>query len=205
MVSKDMMVAIAGIVILVVAMIGIFSWEGEYTPSEGEKEKTYLIRWGERNGILPVEEDWTGDGEPTTITKTINEKNLTMVKFELSWEDDRPGRIFSRLDTLKMKITSPTGTDVEFHPSDSKNDTSGSIEITAYLGEKPEDTEIKGSMDEVNSTLKNYTSENGIGEWKIEISVDAKPHFLWFGDKGNDWKLEVSYSYYEGGWQPMSS
>lgn len=200
MVSKDMMVAIAGIVILVVAMVGIFSWEGEYAPSEGEKEKTYLIRWGERNGILSAEEEWTGDGDTTTIIKTINEKNLTMVKFELSWEDDRPGRIFSHLDNLKMEITSPT------EKVYSKNDTSGSIEITAYLGEKPEDTEIKGSMDDVNSTLENYTSENGIGEWKIEISVDAKPHFLWFGDKGNDWKLEVSYSYYEVSMvQPMSS
>ena len=200
MVSKDMMVAIAGIVILVVAMVGIFSWEGEYAPSEGEKEKTYLIRWGESRGAMPAEEKWTGDGEPTTITKSINEKNLTMVEFELSWEDDHPGLIFSYLDNLKMKITSPSGKVY------SKNDTSGSIEITAYLGEKPEDTEIKGSMDDVNSTLENYTSENGIGEWKIEISVDAKPHFLWFGDKGNDWKLEVSYSYYEVSMvQPMSS
>ncbi len=197
MVSKDMMVAIAGIVILVVAMAGIFSWEGEYAPSEGEKEKTYLIRWGESRGAMPAEEKWTGDGEPTTITKSINEKNLTMVEFELSWEDDHPGLIFSYLDNLKMKITSPSGKVY------SKNDTSGSIEITAYLGEKPEDMSMKAtSMDKVNLTLENYTSENGIGEWKIEISVDAKGLF----DRGNDWKLEVSYSYYEVSMvQPMSS
>jgi hypothetical protein len=191
--KKDKIVCICGIIILIVASVAIFSYESPSKPSP-KLEKTYSISWNEKS-VAKTIENWTKDGETTSITKKINEKNLTAIKFKLSWEDDHPGVFFNRSDILKMKITPPDGTDAKFYPSESESDWEGPIIITAKLGEMPKDATINAtSMDELNSTLEKYEKENGIGDWIIEITVDAKP---WLLDRGNDWKLEISYSYYE--------
>ena len=196
--KNDKIVVLLSVVVIVIAAIGIFTWS-DTTPDEEsfypETEHTYKVTWNDETVTLSPIKGYTTDGKTTTESITISQDNLMSVTFSLSWKDDKPGLVGLKTDKLTLEVVPPQGESQK----ESKQEKVGNITKTFNLNTKPSIDEITAkSESEALDKLREYTEDTGKGEWKAEITVNVGKFLLSKGlDKGNDWELTVTYTYYK--------
>jgi len=192
--KRDKMVVFVGILILIVALIGVMYEEKGYTQAEKEEQKiTYAIEWEE--GMKSFQEEGTvTKGKETTLTYLINQEGLMEVEFRLEWSDNLARGIlipWNWSDILEIKIDAPGS--VEF----SSNPVSGyksPLIVRAKVGDIPSTMMVNVTNEtEVQDIASSYITKNGMGDWNAHISIKPKPFFF---DRGNDFTLYVTYEYY---------
>jgi uncharacterized protein YxeA len=196
--KNDKIIVSIGVVVLIVAAAGIFTWKdtgrGKPIPPITPTEKVYKVTWDEKTTEIASESEYTNKGEPTSLTINVDKDLITSIEFRLTWKDDKAFLGIFGKDTLSLKVTSPTGESKE----DSQKAKEGNITISfTGLNSKPSISEIKAdTRQEAQSELQKYITSNGKGNWNAEITVDVG-ELLKFRDKGNDWQLKVICHYYE--------
>ena len=197
MVSKDVLVVTAGIAIVAIALIGVFSYEDEYEESETEWTH-YTIKYNEMSHELASETGQIGVQDIISHTGSIDVKNLTEVCFEVSWTDRYPGRIRSFSDNFMMEITHPSGTIVDYFVGTPSNSTKSPLIIKANLRETPSGITINTTdQDLINTSLLENTSENGIGKWTANLEVDIqKPLWMVLKNRRDDYTIKITYTHY---------
>ena len=191
---------VIGSVIIIAAMAGIFVHEAE--AYKGEIVDLDSINIGSF-GTAVYQIEWIGSGPSTlsesgyndaTVNFDISQMNLTSVNVVLRWTDDEAySPTDYRADTLSLSVSAP-GLTVQ-----SDSGTNGVLTVpNDNINPVPEPVEDVSSGD-VNDNLETFQSEFGIGEWSVTVQVEAVGGIpIIDPDTGNDWTLEVSYSWYEG-------
>jgi len=207
--ATDKLIVVVGVVIIILAAIGIFLYRpaprGEgITPAKG---KIYAVTWVERTGTaVPDNPDMVAYDKlfrdvPYTANVTISQYNLKSVRFILKWEDDRTYGFFRKkgLDTLTFEVTAPDGTKKS---EDSKGN--GTIEfVFDNINPMPAINEIKAnSSAEAMEKLRDYYGERWKDEpFKVNVSVKVGESIFRplkrLRDRGNNFTIEVEYVYYE--------
>jgi len=195
---NDSMVIIAGIIILIIALIGIVYHEKTYESiSPAEQKNSYRIEWTEYSDEI-VSQGYVGkDGWSGNYT--IDEGNnaiISDIEFKLEWSDDLNfhGFIFpwNWSDKIEMAVSIP-----EISFSDSKTGYEG-ITIEAK-GNTPSSKIVKA--DNESEALKMAGEKTGKLNCKVSLSINPKPRFF---DKGNDFTLHILYHYYKPTIQKIS-
>lgn len=125
---RDTVIGIVGVVILVAAMVGVFTYERSQASDLGNGDDTAATNFtATLSGTAPLGEE---NAEPETMT--VNVSGLTNMSFTLTWT---PGSQTSS-DTLKLVVVMP---DNMTHESEAEND--GEITLAVEI---PEGTESAG-------------------------------------------------------------
>ncbi len=202
MLSKDMIIGIAGAVVLAGAMIGIIVYEsatfadGSGGPAGGT---LYSVGFVEKSETFTYP-GTVESGAPHTGNNTIAIRNVTRIVFRLAWQDDET--TLTGEDTFTMKVTAPSGASVSFSPSQSVSSDSGDITITAALSNLPDAKKVvaaQSANEAANAAFGDgLASDNGIGEWLAELQVASGGSVpLLPADTGNAYSLEMTVFHYE--------
>ncbi|MEA2053875.1 MAG: hypothetical protein U9O96_01980 [Candidatus Thermoplasmatota archaeon] len=195
---KDRIVVLVGIVILIIAIIGVLYHEKEYTEAERTVEKyAYNVDWNEKTVDLR-EEGYVAKGKTTNYTYSIDRSGLTQIEFKLEWSDNLArGFIipWNWSDTMDMRISAPSSS-IKFSGPSSASGSSSPLVVKAVIGDVPHSMQIDAANEtEVYEILNSeHISEEGKGSWTADIDITTKPFLL---DRGNDFTLCVTYTYYE--------
>lgn len=126
---RDTVIGIVGVVILVAAMVGVFTYErsqaSDLVGDDGAGAGNFTASL---SGTSPLGED---QAEPQTMI--VNQSGLTNLTFTLTWS---PGAATS-VDTMKLVVVMPNNMS---HESDAEND--GEITLSV---EVPEGTDSAGN------------------------------------------------------------
>jgi PKD repeat protein len=142
--------------------------------------------------------DFTAEGTTSYVNLTIDEENLHLVRFGLSWRDNvrPPGGAAN--DMFRLTVIPPDGFSIF------ANGTEENLTLTFPLASIPLNRTMEGRdtmsvLAEVQATLG---SQLGRGEWLVQIEAIECGGFrdsddTWIEDPGNVWDLAVHYEYYE--------
>jgi len=211
--KTDKIIVIVGVIILVVAAVGIvlYTSEGNKTPTKPQKEmKKYSVGWIDESGELPS--DITGFAskkEPFTGQFTVEAPEpgsvITSVDVQVLWEDDVVTKfaLFRKgEDTLTATINSSTGESKTHSETGSGNET---LSFSVYSKPNDEIIEDVESISEAESIiLEKYDGMNTVSfDYEVKVVVGEKLLNLrpikllkYFKDKGNDFTFKVTYTYY---------
>lgn len=206
---NDKIIIIAAIIVLAVASIGVAMYQSpktsDITPPTSMGEKTFEITWRERNGSLSTVSEFAGKNAPYEGTVTIPVGNIKAITFNLSWADDRMTMLKRMgLDTLTLEVTTPDGR--TFTESNTSAPISGEACITkeVTVGIIPPTTPIKAD-DEREAQTKLKAKPYYDDSWTdkditimVSVQVGEMRLLKKLRDKGNDFELKITYSYYEG-------
>jgi len=202
--KSDKLIAIVGVVILIVAAIGIVlytSTKDEDVPPE-EKVEVFYVTWTEGTGEMSIIEGYVGKSEvysePFTITGVPAGSILTGVDVQIVWEDDNThmGILSKGIDTLTAEIGLAGGeaqTDV----------TPGSGNNTLFftINDKPYGETIDAEdFSEADQIVYDMTQGKNDASFDVTITVKTgeklRRPLQYLKDKGNDFELKVTYTYY---------
>ncbi|UCG69316.1 MAG: PKD domain-containing protein [Thermoplasmata archaeon] len=172
------------------------------------KFRTYEVSWGIGTLIKGGDEGSLEEGNSEIISREIKYLNLTKVEFTLTWEDFQPYYGSPPLpvgepnDEFILNITSPNGYYYEGGP-DTDEKIVVKVPSKGAINPIPSKFTMKSESPKILETLivDEYTSNNGTGEWEINITLTEAlgtlggPPDL---DPGEDWILEdiICYYYY---------
>ena len=209
--KSDKIIAVIGVIILVIAAIGIiFYYEADEPDDNGnEKQTTDLkLHWVKHCEEYTIDDYCSfksNYNEPLDITEEMGAV-LTNAEFRIKWNDDKiQGLLFKRgKDILTADIT--FGEETISHRSTGSADTTITPSISVYdtpSDEIYEDVNVKDINLVKNSVDKEYDNENcasfnvlvklSKGE---KIGIRPLKLLAFFGDKGNNFKLTVNYTFY---------
>jgi hypothetical protein len=197
MLSKDAMVLIVGVIILAIALTGVVLWE----PDEEEQQETltsYTLKWEENDRIITLDSGQINDRNDVNLETTIDTANLMKVEFSLQWTDDYEGQRRNFSDLFHIDISAPGGTTATFYPGSSDQGWTSPLIVKAVLNEIPSDVTINATdMDPVTAAIENNTTENGRGDWTVNINVDIhRPLWALLRNRNDDYTLTLNYTYY---------
>lgn len=138
------------------------------------------------NSEITSMNDYTGTGQTSQITQTIENENVVNVSFKLTWSDeaDATFRHKNEPDTFTIDVSSPGG----ISETETGANTYGQQGLIEFKVAVPY---------EENPSLE------GTGAWNINITVESgnheAPRFgpIGFIDSGNSFTLEISHEYYQ--------
>jgi len=210
--KTDKIIAVLGVIILVCAGVGIYyyqSGEGDEEINGEPQETTYMVTWEQMSDSFEVK----GSVDKTAYTKPIIIEGLeegcvlTTVSVNLTWSDDKTmGKLFNKgEDTLTVKIGLP-GQDSK--PVKSTGGAKGKDIGTFIINDRPLDEEIIDVEDEAAVDALILGEYMGMNTATLDVKVTwekgesiltIRPLKLlnFFLDKGNNFKLMVSYQYYK--------
>jgi hypothetical protein len=208
---SDKIIAIVGVIILIIAAIGIFIYYQTYEePEEVEVEPlitTYDITWAKGTGDILIGDSLYAGRQQTyneLITVTSTDRAFTIltdVEFHISWMDDKTVGILRFLkrgkDTLTASITPSMGG--EGKGGESK--WYGNLDFPFSVYDMPTETEIEAEdvFDAEEKIRLMYTDQDSAD---FDVTVDVKPGekirrpLKYLGDKGNTFYLNATYTYY---------
>ena len=213
--KTDKIIAIIGVLILVIAGIGIFLYVGtEETPSSAPstEEKIFEVKWVMDTGTMSIDGSAEKKNDYTTPFDVIEKQGsvITEVVVSFNWEDDhtsgiilRKGIIKRGVDTLTAEIT--LGGEVQTHESEGYADNTTNP-LTFTITSAPQDEEITDVISEseawdiINSEYAN--KDKASFQTKITVTpgekIGIRPLKLlrFLRDKGNDFTMEITYTYY---------
>jgi PKD repeat protein len=167
--------------------------------------RTYLVEWKEESLVINPENGELLEGESELFSSKINVLNLTRVRFNLTWTDNKPFYGNPPLpqgepnDDFLLNITSPDEEFFEKGPSSSEK-----INIyapkTGTMNQIPQSFEIESESKQIlkRSLAPNHTSDLGTGDWTVNITLInaggrlGEPN----ADFGEDWNFNVICRYY---------
>ncbi len=188
---NDRIVIMAGIIILIIALIGILYHEKTYESiAPSEEKNAYRIEWTEYSDEI-VSQGYVGrDGWSGNYTIDEGEDAvISDIEFKIEWKDDLNFHGFilpwNWSDEIEASISVP-----EFSFSNSK---SGYEEISMEAkGDTPEPKLVKAKNE--SEAFKSISIKSGAVNCKVSLSITPKPRFF---DKGNDFTIHISYHYYK--------
>lgn len=126
---RDTVIGIVGVVILVAAMVGVFTYERSQAGSlPGEDDGAAA------NFTAPALSDTVQLGQTSEQLVTLNQTGMTNVTFTLTWTAGA-----NSLDTLRLVVAPPNGTGA---PVESDPEEDGEITITVPVG----NTDASGTL-----------------------------------------------------------
>ena len=203
--KNDKLILIVGVVILIVAAIGIAfytSADVDDIVTESDK-KTFDITWNEVTTDKPVingvAKKSYSESEPISAP---DGSILTKVEFQLTWEDDyTSGFLLNKgEDTLTAKI-GKSGAEPEMKTSIKE----GTITFPFNVNDRPSDyyVEAENANEAKKIADEKFPNEN---EASFDVTVDVqtgeklRPRLIkilrYFQDKGNSFDLNITYTYY---------
>lgn len=202
--KSDKLIAIVGVVILIVAAIGIVLYTSTDTDDndivpEGD---VFYVTWTEDTGeMLPINGYVGKSGvysEPFTITGVPAGSILTGVNVQLTWEDDNTHRgILSKgIDTLMAEICLTGG---EAQPDVTQGRGNNTLPFT--INDRPYDETIDAEdLSEADQIVYDMTQGKNDASFDVTITVQTgeklRRPLQFLKDKGNDFELKVTYTYY---------
>ncbi len=212
---SDKLIAIIGVIILIIAGIGIFfyiSAEGDSEEDQGDGSKNkFIVEWIEEvqtdpiNGYAGRNADY--DEIISIITTNEPVSVLLNVEIRVIWHDSRVTGIFLRnglikvgQDTLSAEFTYE-GESKEIPP----HSTSGNKSVQFTIYDKPIDQIIE-DVNDYNEAVQKIKDDymdfdSALINTKIKVTPGEKfgirplKFIRYFIDKGEDFKLEITYTY----------
>ena len=194
---RDRIVVFAGVLILVLALIGVIFTGDETSDAEEIAElQMFNINWQEKTVDIR-EEGAVMKGNTESLNFSIDKKGLMHIAFTLEWSDDRArGFIipWNWSDTLMMSVSAPSG--VQFSGMSSDEGTASPLTVEASINTIPSSMQVNASnMASVQEMIEeNYMDNTGTGIWNTRINIATKPFLL---DRGNDFTIVLRYSHFE--------
>ena len=205
--KNDKIILIVGVVILILAGIGIAMYtvpdNGEDEVGEAsQKEKTYTYTWEQETADKTIGSTLYADkNEPYEESHMISTRDgtvLTNVEFILSWTDDSTyGLLVTRgQDTLTAEITNNGNTKMESSQGE------GNLTFTFNVHSRPSsDSVLAEDKSEAEQIINNMLSDKNSAEFDVMVSVQTGESIFrllkYLRDQGNDFELTASYTYYE--------
>lgn len=195
--KRDKIVVAAGVVIVIIALIGVVYQEEDVSSAETmEKQYAFNVNWDKKTVTLPGEGQ-VSTGGTSTENFSISHRGLGTVTVTLDWSDDwATGFIipWNWSDMLSLQVSAPSG--VSFSGSSSASGYSGPQTVMATIGDKPESVQLNASnMSAAEEMVEDrYMSSTGTGDWTATVGIDTKPFLL---DRGNEYTVTLEYTYYE--------
>jgi len=197
--KTDKMIAIVGVVILVVAAIGIVLYTSTDTDDNDivPEEDVFYVTWTEYTGEMPIE-GYAGKvyNEPFTIAGVPAGSILTSVDVHLTWEDDNVYGIIIKkgYDSLTAEI-GLAGGEAQICES-TGNDT-----LFFTVNDRPYDETIDAEdLSEADQIVYDMTQGKNDASFDVTITVQTgeklRRPLQYLKDKGNDFELKVTYMYY---------
>jgi len=199
--KSDKMIAIVGVIILIVAGIGIALYtsapetESIVEPEEMRYYPVFTAEYGEM-----TISDYAGKiySDTVSITGVPSGGVLTSVDFQITWQDDKTvGLILKRgYDTLTADISYMGETETHTSTGSAKNET-----LSFSINSVPSVDYIEAE-DEMEARDLLYQMVSGKSEATFDISVvvetgeKLRRPLKYLGDKGNDFEIKITYHYY---------
>ncbi|MCD6513085.1 MAG: hypothetical protein J7K61_05745 [Thermoplasmata archaeon] len=189
---NDKLVALAGIVVLIIALIGVAYHEQTYSPEEKAVESgmhSYRIEWVEKSEHI-VDNGYVGrDGWSGNYTIDVGDNNIIgCAEISIEWTDNLNfhGFIFpwNWSDLIEAKASID-----EFGFSKTA---SGYSKITMEAEHGVPDDKIVKAKNE-SEALKSVKGVNRI-VCNLDLTIKPKPIIF---DRGNDFTVTINYHYYE--------
>lgn len=218
--KNDKIIAVVGVVILIIAAIGIFLYvdmdDTTDDPSDNGEIMTYEVtRSEEFKYIEPDNTDFVAKDkilrdQPYMGTITGSVKHLSMIEIFIDYEDDIYGFLGGRLlqssgqDTLTVTVMGENDEVIETKQIQSmKNDTITIPSISTKLPVEPiEAKSFEEAQEEFNDMYYNVEEKSFTYKIKVEVSngESVLRLFAWLREKlfGSDvFDMEVKYYYYD--------
>jgi len=200
--KTDKMIAIVGVVILIVAAIGIVLYTSTDTDDNDivPGEDVFYVTWTEHTGEMSIIEGYAGKvySEPFTITGVPAGSILTGVDVQIAWEDDNThmGILSKGIDTLTAEI-GLTGGEPQLDPTRG----SGNNTLIFTINDMPYDETIDAEdFSEADQIVYDMTQGKNDASFDVTITVQTgeklRRPLQYLKDKGNGFELHVSYTYY---------
>ncbi|MCX6665384.1 MAG: hypothetical protein NT038_04915 [Euryarchaeota archaeon] len=210
--ANDKLIIIGGIIVLVVAVIGIALYvqptpETPTIPLPSQGTDTYDVTWSERSGSLQEISEFASKKTPYEGNVKILVGNIKSITFNLSWIDDKAFLKRFGLDTLTIEITTPDGKTFTESAKSAKRTKAGNIALTVDVNTNmPSDDPITAtSQADAEKQIQDMLSNKWMNkEITVKVSVKVGGLFLKIFDKGNDFTLIVDYQYYKGSVTPIN-
>ena len=207
--KNDKIIIVVAVVVIIIAAIGIAT----YVPSEDGNgdmiptERMFTVTWDEMFGSMPMMSDFASKSAPYEDSVVINEENIKMITFNLSWVDDK-ATLLGRfgLDTLTLEITDPDGSVHEESAKSASRTRDGNVEIQIPVNSvKPSSVSIEAEDFAAAQELFDDDPAYHLEKWmneefqvKVYVSVGEIRILKKFMDKGNDFDLDITYTYWSG-------
>lgn len=203
---NDKIIILVGVVILLAAgaALAVFQVPSPQMPiNQQTNTGSVAVTWTVKNASLPSLSDYAPKGVPYSMELQINQTNLRTVMFNLRWVDDRTSLLRLRgLDTLSLLITGPDGSQYAAQAKSARFSRSGNFTIEVPVGAVPPSirTIEASSVQEARRILaQRFSNDTWAGkDINITVTVDIGERFpMRFRDRGNDFTIDISYSYYD--------
>lgn len=203
--KSDKIIAIVGVVILIIAAVGIalytsYGEEGK-EKTEEPKMKEYNVEWTKKSGEKEPKTAHVGKSEgyeDSFSVKVPSNSVLSHVYVNINWTDDHTyGLLFGPKgqDNLTLEITRSGGVKLTHNSLGSADDT-----LTFDIYKVPADETIKA---EDKSKAEQKIGPQDLNEAAFTVKGSISIGEPWyrplkkFFDKGNDIQLSISYDYYQ--------
>jgi len=213
--ANDKLIIIGGIIVLVVAVIGIALYvqptpETPTPPPSNQGTDTYDVTWSERSGALQEISEFAGKKTPYEGNVKILVGNIKSITFNLSWIDDKAFLKRFGLDTLTIEITTPDGKTFTESAKSVPKTKAGNIAFTVDVNTNmPSNDPITATSQadaeqQIQDMLNNKWMNKEITV-KISVKIGEIRILKKLLDKGNDFTLKVDYKYYKGSITPIDT
>lgn len=158
--DRDTATGIAGALILIAAMGGVFFYERA-------QFETYNVSWETTTVNETSDAGELQEGESAEHTFTVETERLAEIRAEVSWEGD-----VGDPDTFAVSMDGPD----ENLTAEASGDSSP-VEALVSIREEPEtDTATGRSLEDARDQLNNSgTWDEGSGEWTVTVTLEAAP------------------------------
>jgi len=152
-------------------------------------KRRYMVYWDIKSTSIATLSNYTFENTTTNKTVGVNIHNLTMVEFNMTWNDDIP-LFLPGNDLFSVKVRSPEGEELM------SQSTSENISIRMPLGQLPEVLERDASSEEEIAAFVSdyYITSAGMGQWFVSVTcINAGGYFgnESILDQGNLWQMTV--------------
>ncbi len=201
--KSDKMIAIVGVVILIIAAVGIVLYTASEEPDEdeGPTEEAFMVTWSEYSGQLACIEGYAGKSASYTDPIAVSVPSgsvLTSISVQIVWDDDNTYRgILSKgEDTLTAEIAPSGGEYQTYQDTGSGNET---LYFTAY--DRPYDETLDAEdYEEAQQLVYDMVQGKNDASYDVLVTVNTgeklRRPLQYLKDKGNAFNLFVSYTYY---------
>lgn len=203
--KNDKIILIVGVVILLIAGVGIALYtapdsdDNDIGESNIEKEyKSSWIEYTKELSLTDTMETLRNDPFASTVQVTTPSNSvLTNVVFKFNWMDDRThGLLIPKgLDTLTFEVSRNGNTKTETSTGE------GNHSFSYSINPKPsQDTYQAESEQDAADYFEGQIAGMNAESFDVTVSVDTGERMLrlikYIRDKGNDFDLTVMYTYY---------
>ncbi|MBU0498151.1 MAG: hypothetical protein KKC68_06825 [Candidatus Thermoplasmatota archaeon] len=203
--KNDKIIIIAAVAVIIIAGVGIAAYTPEdvketYAPMMGN---SYTITWNTASSNSETISGSASKDAVKKVTYMLDQKNIKSITFNMSWTDDK-ATLLNRfgLDTLELKITAPDGTEERAQATSAKKTKQGKVSITMMVNSRPPTIDVIQANSSTEAEIKaenNPSSEKFTKEefdLAISVLIGEKRILKKFMDKGNGFKIDITYEYY---------